>query len=68
MYKGINEFKDYKPRAYVVRKDNGIIVADTTSRLNGREQFYSNLLNVNQSTGLEVKYTLQSQTFQNIIF
>jgi hypothetical protein len=32
MYKGINEFKKgYKHRAYVIKKDEGTIVADTTS-------------------------------------
>ena len=34
MYKGINEFKKgYQPRAYVIKKDDGTIVADTTSIL-----------------------------------
>ena len=51
MYKGINEFKkDYQPHAYVIKKHDGTIVADTTSILSRWEQFFSNLLNVNQST------------------
>ena len=34
MYKGINEFKKgYQPRAYVIKKHDGTIVADTTSIL-----------------------------------
>ena len=34
MYKGINEFsKWYQPHAYVMKKDDGTIVADTTSIL-----------------------------------
>ena len=34
MCKHINEFKkDYQPHAYVIKKDNGIILADTTSIL-----------------------------------
>ena len=54
MYKGIIEFKKgYEPRAYVIRKYDCRIVADTTSILSRWEQFYSNLLNVNQSTNLE---------------
>ena len=51
MYKGVNELKKgYRPRAYIIKKHNGTIVADTTSILNRWEQFFSNLLNVNQST------------------
>ena len=46
-YTAINEFKKgHQPHAYVIKKDDGTIVADTTSIL-------SNLLNVNQSTNLE---------------
>ena len=34
VYKGINEFKKgYQPRAYVIKKYDGTIVADTTSIL-----------------------------------
>jgi hypothetical protein len=34
MYKGINEFKKgYQPRAYVIKKHDGTIVADATSIL-----------------------------------
>ena len=51
MYKGINEFKKgYQHRAYVIKKHDGTIVADTTSILSRWEQFFSNLLNVNQRT------------------
>ena len=54
MYKGINEFKKgYQPRAYVIKKHDGTIVADTTSILSRWEQFFSNLLNINQSTSHE---------------
>ena len=54
MYKGINEFKKgYQPRAYVINKHDGTIVADTTSILSRWEQFFSNLLNVNQSISHE---------------
>ena len=54
MYKGINEFKKgYQPRAYVIKKHDGTIVADTTSILSRWEQFFSNLLNVNQSISHE---------------
>jgi hypothetical protein len=42
MYKGINEFKKvYQPRAYVIKKHDGTIVADTTSILSRWEQFFS---------------------------
>jgi hypothetical protein len=48
MYEGINEFKKvYQPRAYVIKKHDGTIVADTTSILNRYEQLFSNLLSVN---------------------
>ena len=48
--KGINEFKKgYQPRAYVIKKHDGTIVADTSSILSRWEQLFSNLLNVNQS-------------------
>ena len=54
MYKGINEFKKgYQPSAYVIKKHDGSIVADTTSILRRWEQFFSNLINVNQSTSQE---------------
>ena len=54
MYKGINEFKKgYQPHAFVTKKHDGIIVADTTSILSRWKQFFSNLLNVNQSTSHE---------------
>ena len=54
MYKGINGFKKgYQPLAYVIKKHNSTIVADTTSILSRWEQFFSNLLNVNQSTSHE---------------
>ena len=54
MCKGINEFKKgYQPRAYVIKKYNGTIVADTTSILSRWEQFISNLLNVNHSSSHE---------------
>ena len=34
MYKGINEFKKgYQPRAHVINKDDGTILADTASIL-----------------------------------
>ena len=47
MYMGINEIKKgYQPRAYVIKKHDGTIVADTTSILSRWEQFFSNLLNV----------------------
>ena len=51
MYKAINEFKKgYQPRAYVIKKQDGTIVAGTTSILSRWEQLFSNLLNDNQST------------------
>ena len=54
MYKGINEIKKgYQPRAYVIQKHDGTIVADITSILWRWEQFFSNFLNVNQSTSHE---------------
>ena len=43
MYKEINEFKNgYQPRAYVIKKHDGTIVADTTSILGRWKQFFSN--------------------------
>ena len=63
MCKEINEFKkDYQPHAFVIKKHDSTIVADTTSILSRWEQFFSNLFNVNQRTsheGSEV-YTAQS--------
>jgi len=51
---GNNEFKKgYQPRAYVIKKHGATIVAYTTSILSGWELFFSNLLNVNQSTSHE---------------
>jgi hypothetical protein len=51
---GINEFKKgYQPRTYVIKKHDGIILADTTSILSRWEQFFSNTLNFNQSTSHE---------------
>ena len=45
MCKEINEFeKVYQPPAYVIKKDDGKIVADTTSILNKREKFYCSLI------------------------
>ena len=67
MYKGINEFKKgYQPHAYVIKKQDGIIVADTISIVSRWDQFFSNLLNVNQGMK-EVKYSLQSQLSQNLV-
>jgi hypothetical protein len=37
---------------YVIKKDDGTTAADTISILSRWEHFYCNLLNVNQSTGL----------------
>ena len=54
MYKGINKSKKgYQPHAYVIKKHNDTIVADTTSILSRWEQFFCNLLNVNKSTSHE---------------
>ena len=53
MYMGIEFMKGYQPRAYVIKKHDGTIVADTTSILGRWEQFFRNLLNVNQSTNHE---------------
>ena len=39
--------------AFVIKKHDGTIVADTTSILSRWEQFFSNLLNINQSTSHE---------------
>ena len=43
----------YQPHACVIKKDDGTIVTDTTSILTRWEQFFSILLNVNQSTSHE---------------
>ena len=41
MCKGINEFKKgYQPRAYVIKKHNGTILADKPSILSRLEQFF----------------------------
>jgi hypothetical protein len=54
MCMGINEFKKgYQPRANVIKKHDGTIVADTSSMLSRWEHFFSNLLNVNQSISHE---------------
>ena len=54
MYKGINEFmKGYQPHTYVIKTDDGTIVADTASISSRWEQFFGNLLNVNQSSSPE---------------
>ena len=43
----------YQPHACVIKKDDGTIVTDTTSILTRWEQFYSNFLNVNESSRLK---------------
>ena len=44
MYKGNNELKKgYQPRAFVIKKHDGTIVADTASILSRWEQVFSNL-------------------------
>jgi hypothetical protein len=54
MYKGIIEFKNgYQHCAYVIKKHDGTIVAYTNRILSRWEQFFSNSLNVNQSTSHE---------------
>ena len=70
MYEGINEFKKgYYPRAYVIKEDYSAIIADTTKILGGWEQFYSNLLNFNQSNSLEGSeiYTAELE-IQKLVF
>ena len=58
MYNGIIEFKKgFQPRAYIIKKHDGTIVADTTRILSRWEQFFSNLLNVSHE-GSEV-YTAE---------
>ena len=53
IYKGVNIFKKgHQTRAYVIKNDY-TIAADTTSILSKWQHFYSNLLNVNQSSTLE---------------
>ena len=49
----LNLVLEFQPRAYVIKKHDGTIVADTTSILSRWKQFFSNLLNVNQSTSHE---------------
>ena len=62
MYKGISKFKKgYQPRAYVIKKHDGTIVADTNSILSRWERFHSNLLNVNQSTSIEESEILTAE-------
>ena len=40
----MNSRTDYQPHAYVIQKDNGTIVANTTRILGRWEQFYGNLI------------------------
>ena len=41
MYKGINEFeKGYQTHIYMIKKDDGAIVADTTNILFEWDQFF----------------------------
>ena len=69
MYKGINEFeKCYQPFAYVIKKLDGTIVADTSSILSSWEQLliiYQMLIKVLSTR--EVKYTLQRHTSQSLV-
>ena len=59
IYKESNEFrKGCQPRAYVIKKHDGTIVADATSILSRWEQFFSNLLNFKALATEEVKYIL----------
>ena len=52
MYKGINELKKkYQPHAYVIKKDNDTIAADTTSILSRWQQFYSSYYWVGINSG-----------------
>ena len=61
--------KGYLPRAYVKKEDNGTIVADTTSSLTRWGQFYSNLINVNQSIShKERDIFTESQTSKKLVF
>ena len=58
----------YQPRAYVIKKHDGTIVADTTSILSRWEQFFSNLLNVNQNNNHEgSEVCTASQTSQSLV-
>ena len=67
MYKGVNKFKqDYQPRTCAIKKHDGTIVAGTTNILSRWEQFFSNLLNVNQSTSHEGS-EVQSQTSESLV-
>ena len=69
MCKDINEFNKVLSILHVIKKDNGTILADTTSILCRWEKFYSNLLNVYQSTSLEgSEIYIHSQTSQNLVF
>ena len=69
MYKGINECKKgYQPRAFLIKKHDGTIVADTTSILRRWEQFFSNLLKLIRVLAMKgVKYTLQDKTSQSLV-
>ena len=59
--KSIRELKKgYQPRAYVIKKHDDAIVADTTSILSRWEQLFSDLLNAKVLTTKEVKYRLQT--------
>ena len=62
MYKVVNEFKNYQPRAYIIKKDAGTIVADATSILSRWKHFNRNLLKVYQSTILEESEIYTAET------
>ena len=66
--KGINKLKKgYQPRAYVIKKHDSTIVANTTSMISRWEKFFSNLLNVEVLATKGVKYTLHIQTSQSLV-
>jgi hypothetical protein len=53
LYRGIHEFKrGYQPRNYLVKDENGDLLADSQHILNGWKNNFSQLLNAHKSVML----------------
>jgi hypothetical protein len=56
MYRGINAFKrDYLPRNYLVKYENGDLLADSHNILNRWKNYFSQLLNVHNVSDVRQK-------------
>jgi hypothetical protein len=53
LYRGINEFKKrYQPRIFIIKDENGNLLADTQSVLNRWKNFFNQVINVHGIHGI----------------